>query len=316
MKTYNSYYIHECLNDIEEHPTIDLGYTFTYNDYTTGEGVSSELELEHSLIVDRLYDFTNYKILDRRGDNSPSMVLVRQWNSFIDSHANELSAMLSALLTEYNPLENYNKHGNVVDKHTGSDSVSGSNGNTRTLNTIEGNNAVTGNTETFNTTDTTTYDSTHSTADLSYTDTHKTPSTTATHSEGSFDSTTLKAVSSDTTNEVIVTDNFGSKGSTLTNDGSDSSAKTGTIGNQGSENRTITQNGTITDSNTNNSTNTYNSTNTIIDTTHGNIGLTQNTEMLRNELSVRKHSFLDYLVAYFLGTKCFMCEGIEFGDFR
>lgn len=344
MKTYKSFYLHEAL---DENPT-GLGIIVNFDDYTTGEAVASQLELSNNDIVDNLYMYSNYQMLDRRGDDDAVTVLVRLWDRFIANHEHELSSMLSALYTKYNPLENYNKHGHIVNKHTGSDSVSGSSGNTKTLNTTNSVNGTSGNTKTLNTTNSvngsvnttdtydtdnkTTYGSGSSTTIGTHTDTHTTPQVTTTHSEGSYDSNTLKSVSSDSTTQVQVTDVFGSQTNGVTNTGNDTfeqngtvehdttnsttTTDTGTVTDSATNNTTTTDTGTITDSGTNSESTTYNSTNTIIDTTHGNIGITQNTEMAMNELALRKYSFIDYLMAYFVGTMCYYVEDVDWGDFR
>ncbi len=312
MKTYKSFYLHEAL---DENPT-GLGITVNFDDYTTGEAVSSQLELSNNDIVDNLYMYSNYQMLDRRGDDNAVTLLVRLWDRFIANHEHELSSMLSALYSKYNPLENYNKHGNVVDKHTGSDSVSGSSGNTKTLNTSNSVSGTVNVTDTFDTDNKTTYGSGSSSTIGTHTDTHTTPSVTTTHSEGSYDSNTLKSVSSDSTNQVQVSDVYGAQTNGITNTGHDTFEQNGTVEHETTNNTTTTDTGTITDNSTNSESTTYNSTNTIIDTTHGNIGVMTSQSMINEELALRKYSFIDYLMAYFVGTMCYYVDDVDWGDFR
>lgn len=312
MKTYKSFYLHEAL---DENPT-GLGITVDFDDYTTGEAVASQLELSNNDIVDNLYMYANYQMLDRRGDDNAVTVLVRLWDRFISNHEHELSSMLSALCSKYNPLENYNKHGNVVDKHTGSDSVSGSSGNTKTLNTTNSVNGSVNTTDTYDTDNKTTYGSGSSSTIGTHTDTHTTPQVTTTHSEGSYDSNTLKSVSSDSTDQVQVSDVYGAQTNGITNTGNDTFEQNGTVEHDTTNNTTTTDTGTITDSATNSESTTYNSTNTVIDTTHGNIGVMTSQSMINEEMNLRKYSFIDYLMAYFVGTMCYYVEDVDWGTFR
>lgn len=201
-------------------------------------------------------------------------------NAIYEIRATEWSRLLNDLMSEYNPIENTDVTETVAETRSGS----GTNGNTRTLNTIQ----TTGNTHTLNTrTDkvdggTTVSDSNGSGSNVNIGSTSDSRDITV----FGFDSSSAvgsNGTSGSTSNRTEDRSTSTSHASvTASTSGYDT--ETGTITDQGG----VTDTGTITDAGTNSSSETLSKT----FNKHGNIGIQTAVDMLSADTAFWKWSFV------------------------
>lgn len=185
--------------------------------------------------------------------------------------ATEWSKLLADLTSEYDPLANTD----ATESETVSKTISGSNGNTRTLNTTQS----TGNTRTLNTrTDKVDGGTTHSASSGSGSDVNiGSGSDSRDNTIFGFDSSTAVGDNSTSGSSSSRNENRTSTSSTadITASTSGYNTDTGTIADQGA----ITDSGTITDAGTNSGT----ESTTRSYHKYGNIGIMTNVQLLRDD---------------------------------
>lgn len=201
-------------------------------------------------------------------------------SAIYEIRATEWSRLLNDLMSEYNPIENTDVTETVAEMRSGS----GTNGNTRTLNTT----TTTGNTRTLNTRTDVANAGTATTEATSATNSSENTTTSGSNDETVFGFDSVTAVgkggnTSANTSAVQRADNTTNE-STASTTSSSYTTDTGTVGDSGSSADT----GTITDSGTNSSSETLSKT----FNKHGNIGIQTAVDMLSADTAFWKWSFV------------------------
>lgn len=309
----------------QRHPTLyELGEAYPI--------LLQNIQVPHGMDKQELIGF----LFDRYGPLETTFDTPEQANSRVGTWSQirqaEWSRMYTALTASYEPLENYSMTETMTDDETvtdygrthtrtdntshaktGTEQISGTNGNTRTLNTghaktgTEGVAGTTGNTRTDNLTssstggDTLTLDTTETgTPNLTQNTTSSVwgfNSANAVDSSKDVQTNTGTSTTKRTGTETHATTGSTSNTGTVQDSGSNSSTTTfnttetdtGTVSDSGSSSATTTYNttdadtGTVTDADTGSDTSTRNYTLTR----NGNIGVTTSQMMLESEIKLR-----------------------------
>lgn len=79
---------------------------------TLFSGAENEVEISGELITDTLnHDYGNYTVYKCESHTD----FIYEWSRFVDVHQHDFERIYTALYTEYNPLENYDKHSTITD---------------------------------------------------------------------------------------------------------------------------------------------------------------------------------------------------------